>query len=424
MTTQSEIQTQPPLAAKPKVKIFGIGNAGLKVLEQLLSSGLDGASFAALDTDGATLAESSAQEKLHLELKLLRGLSSGGDPERGQAAAEERFGDLKAACAGNTVIFIVAGLGGGAGTGISPVLARAATESGALAVAFVVTPFDCELSRRRTLAEFGLDCLKEAADAVICLRNDKIAKLVDPNTGIVETFKYSTELLADGVRALWRLVVHKGLIEIHFSDLCELVRGQHAENAFAVAEALGPTRSRDVSDKLLAHPMLEGGQALDEADSVLISILGGPDMTMAEVNRVVQQVGAHCENAQVIMGAAVDEAFRERMTVTVIASRKDSVPPAGRTVPDSLDRQLLRETARPSSRLLPPPPGLGSEEAQKLLARQSGRSRSGKTQRRLHQGQLPLEIISKGRFDKSEPTIHKGEDLDVPTYIRRGISLN
>ncbi len=428
MSTTPQTGPTAPLAdpVRPSVKVFAVGNAGLSVLRQLICGGssLDAQSIA-VDTDGAALERSAAVEKLHLESKLLRGLGSGGDPERARAMGEERFADFKAACDGASAVFIVAGLGGGAGTGISPVLARAAGESGALTMAFVVTPFDCEGGRRQRLAEVGLDALKEAADAVICLPNQKIFKLIDENTSVVDTFKFSSGLLADAVRAFWRLLVHKGLIELHFSELCELLRGQHSESTFAVAEAMGATRSREVGEKLLAHPMLEDGQVLREADTLIISVLGGTDLTMAEVNRVVQHIGTHCENAQVVMGAAVDPAFNERLVVTLVAARKNEnpAPDVRGAIAEGLQGQLLREadTPRPNSRILPPPPTISPEQA---LARQHGSSRSRKPASRLRQQHLPLEIISKGRFDKSEPTIHKGEDLDVPTYIRRGVSLN
>jgi cell division protein FtsZ len=426
----SNPQPEPSFAAaapaKPSVKIFGVGNAGISVLQQLLTGDKLNAQFAAVDTDGAVFGIPALAETFQLESKLLRGLGSGGDPERGRAMAEERFADLKSACEGISAVFIVAGLGGGAGTGIAPVLARAAREAGALAMAFVVTPFDCEGGRRQRLAEFGLDALKETADAVVCLPNQRIFKLIDENTSVIETFKFSAGLLAEGVRAFWALLAHKGLIELHFSEVCDLLRGQHAESSFAVAEAMGATRSRDVGEKLITHPMLEGGQLLSEAETVLISIMGGTDLTMAEVNRVVQQIGSHCENAQVMMGAAVDPAFNERLVVVLIAARKGQTPaqPDARgALAEGLQGQLLREseTPRPNSRILPPPPAITPEQA---IARQNGSGRSRKPHSRLRQQHLPLEIISKGRFDKSEPTIHKGEDLDVPTYIRRGISLN
>jgi cell division protein FtsZ len=184
-------------------------------------------------------------------------------------------------------------------------------------------------------------------------------------------------------------------------------------------------------DKLLAHPMLDGGHVLGESEAVLLSLIGGPDLTMAEVNRVMEQVNRQCEHAQVIMGAAIDEAFSERLAVTLIAARKNPEPPseepASGAGTEELAQQLLpcSTTARPGSRFVPPAPPLASDQVQQLLARQSrGGARQRKSQARSRQTQLPLEIVSKGRFDKSEPTIHKGEDLDVPTYIRRGVALN
>jgi cell division protein FtsZ len=426
-TPSSTESPQNPLA----LKIFGVGSAGISVSERLIASGLSASAFVAINADPQSVAASTAAEKLQLEPKVLRSLGTGGDPERGRAAAEEQFVRLKELCQGVELLFIVAGLGGGAGTGICPVVARAAKEAGALVLAFVTTPFDCEGNRRQRLALRGLEELRAAADGVICLPNQKAMKLIDENASVLQAFQFTNELLADAVRGLWRLLTLPGLIEIHFSEVCGLIRDRHAESAFAVAEAMGATRSREVMDKLLAHPLLEGGQLLAEADAVLVSLMGGPDLTMSEVNRVMEQLNARCGGAQVLMGAAIDEAFRERLAVTLIATRKgveqapDESPARGKA--EELDTQLLpcAATGRPGSRMVPPPPTLPQDQMHQMLTRQGhGSSRGRKTGPRLRQTQLPLEIISKGRFDKSEPTIHKGEDLDVPTYIRRGISLN
>ena len=413
------------------VKLLGVGGAGINVMELMRQRGLPGVVFGAVETDAQALASSSASAKLHLETQLMRGLGTGGDPDRGRALAEEQLSKLKKLCEGADVVFILAGLGGGAGTGISPVLARAAKEAGALVLGFVTTPFECEGSRRQRVAQHGLAELKSAADGVICLPNQKVFKMIDENTSVLETFKITNDFLADGMRGVWRLLMHKGLIEIHFADLAALIRDRHAESSFAVAEAMGPTRSREVVDKLLAHPMLDGGQLLGESEAVLVSLTGGPDLTMAEVNRVMEQVNRQCEHAQVIMGAAIDDAFNDRLAVTLIATRKNpdhaSEPSGGAGSTEDLDTQLLPRTAsaRPGSRFVPPAPSLPSEQVQEILARQGrGGVRQRKSSSKLRQTQLPLEIVSKGRFDKSEPTIHKGEDLDVPTYIRRGVALN
>jgi cell division protein FtsZ len=426
----------PPAVETPRqdvaVKVFGLGNAGINVLERLLRGGVPGAArvgFIAVNSDAASLASSTAPEKLHLEAKLLRGLGTGGDPDRGRALAEENFSKLKALCEGAEVVVILAGLGGGAGTGIGPVLARAARETGALVLGFVVTPFACEGSRRQQLAAHGLGELKSAADGVVCLPNQTVFKLIDENTGISETFARINDLLADGIRGVFRLLRHSGLLEIRFADLCGLLRDRHAESSFAVAEASGPGRVGEVVQKLLAHPMLEDGQMLAESEAVLVSLLGGPDLTMAAINQVMMEVNRQCPVAQVMMGAAIDEQFRDRIEVTLVASRKAPVeaeerPKAGS---EEFDTQLLPRTGppRPSSRFLPPPPAVSPDQMRQMLAKQ-GRpgSRPRKAPVKMRQTQLPLEIVTKGRFDKSEPTIHKGEDLDVPTYVRRGVALN
>jgi cell division protein FtsZ len=422
--------TQPPEKPALSIKLFGVGTAGIRILEQLFRSGLLGVEFIAVNSDAQSLGTSSVPTKLQLETTLLRGLGTGGDPERGRSLAEEHQEKIKALCKGASAVFIIAGLGGGSGTGISPVVARVAREAGALALAFVATPFQCEGNRRQHLAQHGLEELKEAADGVVCLPNQKLFKLIDENTSILDAFKLTDELLADAVRGLWRLLARPGLLEIHFAEVCALLRERHVESAFAVAEAIGPTRSRDVMDKLLAHPMLDGGRLLGESDAVLVSLTGGPDLTMADVNRVMEQVNGQCKGAQVIMGAAIDENFRERLVVTLIAARKTPEPPesAPGSEGEKLDAQLLERstTVRPGSRFVPPAPALPPDQLEKLAARQrvaNPRARRT-TGTKMRQGQLPLEIVSKGRFDKSEPTIHKGEDLDVPTYIRRGVPLN
>ena len=276
------------------VKIFGVGGAGVQWLDLLLGGEFTGAAFVAIDTDGPSLATSPAPVKIQLETKLLRGLGTGGDPERGRALAEEQFSTLQTACEGATVIFILAGLGGGAGSGISPVLARAAKESGALVLAFATLPFLCEGNRRRQQAQQGLEELRAVADGVVCLPNQKAFKLIDENTSVLDTFRLTGALLLESVRGLWRLLTRRGLIQIHFDDLRALVHDRHSESVFASIEAAGVARSREIVEKLLAHPLLDEGRALAEADAVLVSLMGGKDLMMTEVNRVMEQISRQC----------------------------------------------------------------------------------------------------------------------------------
>jgi cell division protein FtsZ len=336
-------------------------------------------------------------------------------------------------CAGADIVFILAGLGGGTGTGAAPVLARMARESGALVLAIVTMPFEFEGPRRQQQAQSGLDLLKSAADAVISLPNQKLFKLLDEKTSVVEAFKISNALLAEGLQGIWRLLTRTGLINVDFADLSSVTRGRHAASSFATAEASGERRAEQIVEKLLAHPLLDGGQVLTEADAVLVSLVGGPDLTLVEVDKLMEPLKRQCENAHIIFGAAIDEQFTHRLSVTLIASRRQpdeagpgAPQPARNTAASQaqplhfLDTNTIAD-ARPPTRVAPPPPEMTAEQKEQLLKTQSAKDR--KKLSRL-QKELPLEIVCKGRFEKSEPTIRHGEDLDLPTYIRRGVPLN
>lgn len=413
---KTEIENlEQPANETPKsrvIKIIGVGGAGVTLADAMNCEEFSGAQFAAIDTDAQSLAVSTATVKIHLETKLMRGLGTGGDPERGRALAEQQFPTIQSACEGANVVLIVAGLGGGAGSGISSVVARAAKETGALVLGFVTLPFMCEGNRRAEQAQQSLDQLKAIADGVICLPSQKTFKLIDENTSVLETFRITGSLLIESVRGIWQLLTRPSLIQIHFEDLCALVRDQHSESAFAFVEATGPARSREIVEKILKHPLLDEGRALAEANSILVSITGSKDLTMAEVNRVMEQISRHCDHPQIIMGAAIDVTEKNKLSVTLIATKN----PKMEAPANSPEEAALRETA-PRYKISPTT-SLTLEQREQTIRR--GRRGSSK----MLQGQLPLAIVSKGRFDKSEPTIYRGEDLDIPTYVRRGVPLN
>jgi cell division protein FtsZ len=425
--------TKPALT----LAVLGVGGAGGNAIAHLSREPLEGVSFTALNTDAAALARLPLEGKRLLGAQTTRGLGAGGDPERGRVAAEEDAAQLRALCEGAQMVFLVAGLGGGTGTGASPVLARLAKDAGALVLATAILPFDCEGTRRQRQALLGLRELKSVADVVITLPNQKVLKLVDEKTSLCEAFEFTHELVAQGLRGLWRLLSRPGLINVDFADLCAVTQDKHAESTLAYAEARGDNRAREALDKLWAHPLLEGGHTLAEASEMLVSITGGPELALTDVNRIMEQITRQAEQAHVIMGAHSEPEFADRLCLTLVAARRGegvSVPlrfaeASGSRVTDPTSPEGpeldTRAASRAVSRFIAPPPDLTPEQAQKLLAEQgSGATRSRRSLNRWRQGQLPLEIISKGRFEKSEPTLHQGEDLDVPTYIRRGVALN
>lgn len=449
MTNQTDSAPGKPALKKAfSIKVLGVGGAGCNAVNHLARESFAGVSFTVMNTDAASLAQSAVENKLVLGSKSTRGLGAGGDPERGRRAAEEDLAPIRALCDGADIVFVVAGLGGGTGTGASPIVARAAKEAGALVLGMVILPFDCEGRRRERQAQQGLEELKAVADGVITLPNQKVFSLIDEKTSLLEAFHITNELLAEAVRGIWRLLSRPALINVDFADLCAVIQDRHSESSLATAEARGEDRAQEVIEKLLSHPVMERGQVLQDASGVLVCITGGPELTMAEVNRIMEEINRHNEEAHLILGAAIDEALADRLVVTLVASRRD-VPAEARnggcahavteraakkeephllSLPDrGLNEQLANPSrvSRPSSRFVAPPPEPTPAKTEQLLIQQAaGNPRQRKTAARLRQGQLPLEIISKGRFEKSEPTIYHGQDLDVPTYLRRGVALN
>lgn len=387
------------------IKVLGIGGAGCNAARHFARLNLPDVPCALVNTDAAALAQAVSETKVLLGFKSMRGLGAGGDPERGRHAAEEDRDQIRALCEGADLIFLIAGLGGGTGTGAGPVIARIASESGALVLGMVILPFDCEGSRRQRQAQAGLQEFKKAADGVICLPNEKLLRFVDEKTTLPEAFAIGNEWVAQGARGIWRMLSQPGLINVDFADLCGVLRDRHAEGSLATAEANGKNRATEVINKLLAHPLIENGQGLAEAASVLVSIAAA-NLTMKEVTRIMEQITRHCDQAHVIMGASIDESFGDRLSVTLIASRRETAAPEE---PTPSPRAELQSNPRFTA---PPPP----------VQLPNGRAR--KRASLMRQTQLPLEIVSKGRFEKSEPTLHQGQDLDVPTYIRRGVALN
>ncbi len=433
MNENKEPDREGPLIAQPRIIVFGIGNAGCNAVGNLARIGVAGVRFVGVGTHARLMGRAEIPEKMVLAGKLRRGLGAGGDPEQGRVAAEMDSGSLRDYCAESDVVMLVAGLGGGTGSGATPVIAQLAKKSGALVLGVLMLPFEWEGDRRQQQAQEALERIKMQADSVVCVSNQRMLKLIDENTSVVEAFDIINRYVEEAVRSIWRLLTCPSLIRVDFGDLCAVTRGCHSESSLATAEAAGANRARELVERLIHHPLLGEGQVLAEAESLLVSLVGGPSLSIAEVSRVLEQVRRHAEGAHIIAGTAIEEAVADRLYITLIASRPSSNlprpdvaaiphPSAESTEERNSMRDLPREATRqPASRTGPPvsssvhqenPPGPFA--IQHLPGRRQ----------RLQQGVLPLEIVSRGRFEKSEPTIYRGEDLDVPTFIRHGVALN
>ena len=401
---------------KLRLKIFGVGGAGGNIVQRLATGQgagrplLAGIELVAVNTDAQALEALSGVEKIQIGTSVTHGLSAGGDVELGVRAAQQNNDQVLAATQGVDVVFIAAGLGGGTGTGAAPVVARTAKEQGALVLAFVALPFTFEGERRRQQALVGLEQLKAQADAVIAIPNDKLFKLVGENASVLEAFCQSDEIVISGVQAVWQLLGRKGLINLDFGDLRATLGAKHSEGVFSQGSGRGPDKAKEAVKAVMEHPLFDGGEALAKADGVLVSILGGPDLSLADVQRAVEPITKHASRAHVIMGAAVDENHADQLVLTVIAAsgggRKAVASPRPVLRPGEL---VVVRSGRVAETITPPAP---SEVVP-----------SKKESAKPKQETLPLEKVTKGRFEGSEPTIYDGEDLDVPTFLRRGVRL-
>jgi len=422
---------------KIRLKIFGVGGAGCHVISQIAQSraqtdhSLEGVDLIAVNTDAQALSEMTGVETVQIGGAVTHGLGTGGEPEIGARAAQNDAERIEALAQGADVAFITTGLGGGTGTGASPTIARIAKEQGALVLAFVALPFSFEGDRRKQQALSGLEQLKLQADAVICIPNDKIVRIAGAETSVVDAFKRADETVMVGVQAIWQLLSRKGLINLDFADLRATLGSKHCDGLFSFGQAEGANKARDAVKALLDNPLLDSGDVLAKAEGVLVSILGGTDLTLADVQKTVEPISRLANRAHVIMGAAIDEAYRGKLSVTVIAAA--SILPrrvvaqataAKPAVPHiAVETMAPRATSKPASVSAPAVPIASTPKAAVEEAPKPEPVVAQKSSAKPKQETLPLEGVSRGRFDKSEPTLYNGEDLDVPTFLRRSVSL-
>src|SRR5947208_3636156 len=302
----TETVTHPPPKPQLMIKAFGIGSAGVNLLDQLARGGVPAASLIAVHSEATALSACLAGEKVHFESKVSRtGNGSDGSDLTAIMAAEEQLPRLKSLCSGADVIVIIAGLGGVLGTDLSAVVAAAAREAGAFVLAFVALPFDCEGSQRAQFADAGLKRLRDSADLVICWPNQKTLGLIDDATSLLDTFKTSNRLLGHCVLGTWRALGGETAMGVTFLDLCRSIGSHSTECVFAIAEAAGENRAPDALAHLLAHPMLSDPELFQQAPALGVGVLGGPALAMAEVNRIMDEIHRRCEAAPVVMGATI-----------------------------------------------------------------------------------------------------------------------
>ncbi len=361
-----------------RIKVVGVGGGGCNAVNRMIEEGLQGIEFIAVNTDAQALVLSKAGTRVRIGDKLTRGLGSGGDPETGRKSAEETAEELYEVLKGSDMVFVTAGIGGGTGTGASPIVAQIAREVGALTIGVVTRPFTFEGARRMKSAEAGIAKLKEQVDTLIVIPNDRLLQIVDKRASLNEAFSMADDVLRQGIQGISELITVPGLINLDFADV-RAIMSEGGAALMAVGRASGEDRARVAAEQAITSNLLD--ITIDGARDILFNVTGGSDLSLFEVNQAAAIIKetAH-PDVNLIFGAVVDPSMDEDIRITVIATGFDSA---------GMPRRMLR------SRSLP-------DQTQPSQAAQSS-----------NQQMAHAEM---------QPATFNPEDLDIPTFLRKRIN--
>ena len=300
------------------IRVVGVGGAGLNAVNRMIDAGISQVEFVAVNTDMQQLQLSDAPVKIHIGRDLTQGLGSGAEPDIGRRAADESYDQLKNALRGSDMVFVTAGEGGGTGTGAAPVVARISRELGALTVGIVTTPFRFEGTRRKASADQGVEELRAACDTVIVIPNDRLLEVLDRSTSMLDAFKIADDVLRQGVQGITDLITMPGLINLDFADVRTVMRDAGSA-LMGIGFATGEDRAKQAAERALKSPLID--TEIVGARGILLSIAGGEDLTLLEVNDAAETVRqAATDDTNIIFGATVDERLAGQVWVTVVAT--------------------------------------------------------------------------------------------------------
>jgi cell division protein FtsZ len=300
------------------IKVVGVGGAGLNAVDRMIDAGLAQVEFVAVNTDIQQLRMSDAPVKIHVGRELTEGLGSGADPDLGRSAAEEAYDQIKNALRGSDMVFVTAGEGGGTGSGAAPVVARIARELGALTVGIVTTPFRFEGTRRRGTAEQGVEELRRNCDTVIVIPNERLLEVLDKSTSMLDAFRIADDVLRQGVQGICDLITLPGLINLDFADVRTIMKDAGTA-LMGIGFSTSENRAREAAERALRSPLID--QQILGAKGILLSIAGGDDLSLYEVNEAAEVIrSASTDETNIIFGATVDERLTGQVWVTVIAT--------------------------------------------------------------------------------------------------------
>ncbi|MFJ9684326.1 cell division protein FtsZ [Streptomyces bacillaris] len=397
------------------IKVIGVGGGGVNAINRMIEVGLKGVEFIAINTDAQALLMSDADVKLDVGRELTRGLGAGANPAVGRKAAEDHREEIEEVLKGADMVFVTAGEGGGTGTGGAPVVANIARSLGALTIGVVTRPFTFEGRRRANQAEDGIAELREEVDTLIVIPNDRLLSISDRQVSVLDAFKSADQVLLSGVQGITDLITTPGLINLDFADV-KSVMSEAGSALMGIGSARGDDRAVAAAEMAISSPLLEA--SIDGARGVLLSISGGSDLGLFEINEAAQLVSeaAHPE-ANIIFGAVIDDALGDEVRVTVIAAGFDGgQPPArrdGALGANTNKREEQAAPARPAPEPARPTGGLGSvppREETPAPAEPAPASAANES---------PLSPVSPPHVPPARPYQDtQAEELDVPDFLK------
>ncbi len=322
--TRPSQEVHPEVETFAKIKVVGVGGSGGSAVNRMMKEKIRGVEFIAVNTDAQALHHSAARKKIHIGKNITKGLGAGMDPEIGLKAAEEAVDQIRDALKDTDMVFITCGMGGGTGTGASPLIAEIAKNLGALTVAVVTKPFSFEGVQRKTIGDQGMDKLAENVDAIITIPNDRILQIIDKKTSLLEAFSVVDEVLKNGVQGISETITVPGLVNVDFADVRSIMYDAGSA-LMGIGEAGGENRAIEAAKQAIDSPLLE--LSIEGARGILFTISGGMDLGMNEVNEAAKVITNSADpNAKIIFGSIIDENMKDKVRVTVVATGFGSTP--------------------------------------------------------------------------------------------------
>ena len=338
-----------PKVHRATIRVVGVGGAGVNAVNRMIEAAVPGVEFMAINTDLQSLQQSNADVSVHIGVESARGLGSGSDPSLGHQAAFAEQDKIKRLLKGSDMVFVTAGAGGGTGTGAAPVVARLAREVGALTVGIVTKPFGFEGKRRADQAEAGIRALATEVDTLIVIPNQRLISILERNTSMVEAFRVADDVLRQGVQGITDLVTLPGLINLDLADV-RTTMANGGQALLGIGMGKGENRAIDAANRAISSPLLE--ISMEGARSLLLSVTGGPDLSLVEVSEAARVIQEHAHpDCNIIFGANVDEGLREQVWVTVVATRFGGSGPQRLSTGTTGTHE--RATVRPARREMP-----------------------------------------------------------------------